>query len=158
RPRKPALADRITKLLQGGTAYLSERSRAKWSRHLNELSAELKLRFYLSQQQPLPLELRELQLTRSFYEASARYRARRYEGRVILFRADRVAEVFQHVGPTLGWDGLLPGLEIVEVPGTHDSLILEPNVSVLTAHLKRALEEAPGPLPPVSRSSHAEPA
>jgi thioesterase domain-containing protein len=60
---------------------------------------------------------------------------------VTLFRARRIAEVYKHVGPKLGWDELTPNLTIVEVPGDHDSLVLEPNVQFLTLHLKKALQE-----------------
>jgi thioesterase domain-containing protein len=50
-----------------------------------------------------------------------------------------MAETYRHVGPTLGWQDLVPNLEIVEVPGGHDSLVLEPNVQILASHLARAL-------------------
>ena len=32
-----------------------------------------------------------------------------------------------------------PGLEVIEVPGDHDSMVLEPNVRVLAARLKELL-------------------
>jgi thioesterase domain-containing protein len=139
--RRPTFADRFERLLQEGPRYLQTQAKHKVQRHLDELSRELKMRFFANQGMPLPLELRDLQLTRAFLEASERYRPEAYPGRVTLFRARRIAEVYKHVGPKLGWDDLTPNLSIVEVPGDHDSLVLEPNVQILTLHLKTALQE-----------------
>jgi thioesterase domain-containing protein/acyl carrier protein len=139
--RRPTFADRFERLLQEGPRYLQTQAKYKVQRHLDELSRELKMRFFANQGLPLPLELRDMQLTRAFLEASERYRPESYAGPVTLFRARRIAEVYKHVGPKLGWDDLTPNLSIVEVPGDHDSLVLEPNVQFLTLHLKKALQE-----------------
>jgi thioesterase domain-containing protein/acyl carrier protein len=40
-----------------------------------------------------------------------------------------------------------PALEVVEVPGDHDSMVLEPNVRVLAARMKQALERIERPEP-----------
>ncbi len=37
-----------------------------------------------------------------------------------------------------------PALQVVEVPGDHDSMVLEPNVRVLAAAMKAALAAAEG--------------
>ena len=141
-PRKLTLRERMNRLLEEGPSYLARQGKYKLTRHVEELSIELKIRLLESNDLPLPLELREIQLTRAFVGAASRYRPKRYEGRVLLFRARMMAEIYQHVGPTLGWRDLVPNLEIVEVPGGHDSLVLEPNVQVLASHLTRAI--APG--------------
>jgi acyl transferase domain-containing protein/thioesterase domain-containing protein/acyl carrier protein len=138
-PRKLTLRERMHRLLEEGPSYLSRQGKYKLTRHIEELSTELKIRFLESNDLPLPLELREIQLTRAFVSAAGRYRPKRYDGRVLLFRARMMAEIYHHVGPTLGWGDLLPNLEIVEVPGGHDSLVLEPNVQVLASHLTRAM-------------------
>jgi thioesterase domain-containing protein len=93
---------------------------------------------------PLPLELRELKLARAFLQAASRYHPRPYQGEVLLFRARLVDEIYRHMGPTLGWAELVPKLKIVEVPGGHDSLVLEPNVQVLSGHLAAAIARATG--------------
>jgi thioesterase domain-containing protein/acyl carrier protein len=138
-PRKATLRERMNRLLEEGPSYISRQGKFKLTRHIEELSTELKIRFLEGNDLPLPLELREIQLTRAFVNAASRYRPKRYEGRVLLFRARMIAEIYQHMGPTLGWQDLVPGLEIVEVPGGHDSLVLEPNVQVLASHLTRAM-------------------
>jgi thioesterase domain-containing protein len=38
-----------------------------------------------------------------------------------------------------GWTSHVRALAIVEVPGNHDSMVLEPNVRVLSASLRRVL-------------------
>jgi phthiocerol/phenolphthiocerol synthesis type-I polyketide synthase D len=42
----------------------------------------------------------------------------------------------------LGWDALIAHLEVVKVPGNHSSLVKEPNVTVVTRHLRKLLESA----------------
>jgi thioesterase domain-containing protein len=37
-----------------------------------------------------------------------------------------------------------PGLEVIEVPGDHDSMVLEPNVRVMAAKLKSVIARAEG--------------
>jgi thioesterase domain-containing protein len=138
-PRKLSLRERMSKLLEEGPGYLSRLGKGRVHRHYEELSIELKIRLLESNNLPLPLELREIQMTRAFLTAATRYQPRRYDGRVLLFRAHMMAETYRHVGPTLGWQDLVPNLEIVEVPGGHDSLVLEPNVQILASHLARAL-------------------
>lgn len=41
-----------------------------------------------------------------------------------------------------GWATWTPALRVFEVPGTHDSMVLEPNVRVLAARMKSAIEAA----------------
>jgi thioesterase domain-containing protein len=41
--------------------------------------------------------------------------------------------------PDNGWSPYAADLTIIEVPGNHDSMVLEPNVRVLSGHLRRAL-------------------
>ena len=40
------------------------------------------------------------------------------------------------------WGLVAPQVEVHEVPGDHDSMVLEPNVRVLAALMGRAIEEA----------------
>ena len=38
-----------------------------------------------------------------------------------------------------GWKDLLPNLEVKQVPGDHDTMVLEPNVQVMIHGLRSAL-------------------
>ena len=40
------------------------------------------------------------------------------------------------------WGDKLPSLQVIEVPGNHDSMVLEPNVRVMAARLRNEIEQA----------------
>ncbi len=89
----------------------------------------------------------------AFRAALPRYRVAPYDGRVVLYRpkleklydlgggrfANRWREI---VLEDNGWGAQLADLEVIEVPGDHDSMVLEPNVRVLATRLRRAIEAA----------------
>lgn len=54
------------------------------------------------------------------------------------------------------WGQFVPGIEVVEVPGDHDSMVLEPNVRVLAARMKRAIETAERDITLAARQEAAE--
>jgi thioesterase domain-containing protein len=70
-----------------------------------------------------------------------RYRTRYYDGTVTLFNA---AERDPAVIPDeqYGWVGLAREIEINEVPGNHDTMLTEPNVSILAERLNQLLRVA----------------
>ncbi len=83
----------------------------------------------------------------AFLAAQAAYELRPWYGPVALFRPplDRYLRVAggrwlsrkrEFVAEDNGWSPYAPGLTVVEVPGDHDSMVLEPNVRVLAARLK----------------------
>ncbi|MFN3723878.1 MAG: type I polyketide synthase [Paracoccaceae bacterium] len=49
-----------------------------------------------------------------------------------------------------------PALSVIEVPGTHDSMVLEPNVRVLSARMRAVIERAEGPSPVTHLAQAAE--
>jgi thioesterase domain-containing protein len=77
-------------------------------------------------------------------KALARYRPRPYPGKVALFRAQDTHPVVydkQH----LGWGDLaLGGVELYEVPGNHETIVLPPNLDVLVDKLTLAIRAATG--------------
>ena len=40
------------------------------------------------------------------------------------------------------WGQFVADLSVLEVPGDHDSMVLEPNVRVLASHIRNAIEDA----------------
>ncbi|NCT13227.1 MAG: hypothetical protein GW767_10865, partial [Rhodobacterales bacterium] len=40
------------------------------------------------------------------------------------------------------WTANAPRVEVIEVPGDHDSMVLEPNVRVLAARMRRVIAAA----------------
>lgn len=94
-------------------------------------------------------------IARAFYRALARYDLQRYPGRVTLFRPrltplhvfgpDRQINVDRRfIYDDNGWGRFVEEVVVTEVPGTHDSMVLEPNVRVLARHLRAALLTADG--------------
>ena len=75
-------------------------------------------------------------------EVFTRYKPRPYSGRVVLFRSSKqmpgiVADA------SLGWGKLLGShLEIREIPGHQQNMLIEPNVVALASELGKHLEQA----------------
>ncbi len=89
----------------------------------------------------------------AFLEAIGAYRTRPWDGPLTLFRPplsgkwqvapDRlVSDQRAYVRSDNGWSEIAPRLEVIEVPGDHDAIVLEPNVRVLAARMKRLLDAA----------------
>ena len=89
----------------------------------------------------------------AFYRAIDRYEPQPWPGALHLFRpplsgkwqvsgGQWVSGERAYVLPDNDWSGHAPQLEVTEVPGDHDSMVLEPNVRVLAARMRRALDAA----------------
>ena len=88
---------------------------------------------------PIPHELRKNWVGRELLRAVEDYHATAYDGRIVLFRASE-EDKFHLSFKQLGWDGLATqGIEVVLVPGDHDTLALEPNARVLAEKLRERL-------------------
>ena len=69
------------------------------------------------------------------------YRSIFFDGKVTLFNAvERDPALVPD--PQYGWVGLAREIEVHEVPGNHDTMLSEPNVSALAARLSECLERA----------------
>ena len=69
------------------------------------------------------------------------YRTKPFNGRVTLFNAqDRDSALIPD--PQYGWVGLAREIEVHEVPGDHDTMLTEPNVSALAQRLTDCLLRA----------------
>jgi thioesterase domain-containing protein/aryl carrier-like protein len=142
RERRLTLEERLQGLREEGASYITRKIRGRAEREKTMLMYRLKLRWYAQKGEALPIELRDIQLTSTFAEVSSKYSPRPYDGPVTLFRAKEISPVYTHMGTSLGWEPVVPGLRIREVPGDHDSLVLNPNVNVLGRLLREALDEA----------------
>jgi thioesterase domain-containing protein len=96
--------------------------------------------------QEFPEPLRRL--LEAQYQALREYVPRAYPGRVTLFRA-RTRPLFRLQAPDLGWGPLAGGgLEVVGLPGNHESMLRPPHVQhlagALLLRLQRAQENARG--------------
>jgi thioesterase domain-containing protein len=141
--RKLGLADHVAGVASEGLGYLPRRARARARRQVSALARDLRLRYYLTRGRQVPYELREDRLMRHFGAISRDYVPRPYHGPVTLFRAREINRVYAHMGPRLGWDeAVLPALEVVEIPGDHESLFREPNIGTLARLLDDLLLRA----------------
>ena len=77
---------------------------------------------------------------RALWNAMRTYVPKPYPGRVILYEA-RIQPFFHLLQLGAAWRKIAPNVEIVPLRGGHGSILRQPNVSVLTAHLRMRLEE-----------------
>ncbi|MDU8926223.1 SDR family NAD(P)-dependent oxidoreductase [Alisedimentitalea sp. MJ-SS2] len=95
-------------------------------------------------------------IEQAFLGAVAQYQVKPWDGPLALFRPPLVGKwqvaperlvssERAYVTSDNDWTPLAPLIEVVEVPGDHDSMVLEPNVRVLAARMKRAIEDAENP-------------
>ncbi len=96
-------------------------------------------------------EFHNVAIERAFRAALPRYAMRRYAGHVHLFRPkldrayvlgpNRVLNSEKRwVHPDNEWGAWVGSIDVVEMPGDHDSMVLEPNVRVMATKLRELLE------------------
>ena len=89
----------------------------------------------------------------AFYDAIGKYQVRFWDGPLTLFRPPLVGkwevapgrwvnEERAYVLADNDWTEHAPNLEVFEVPGDHDSMVLEPNVRSLAARMKKVIDQA----------------
>jgi len=130
----------LSSISNQGVPYLWNWAVGSITRHTLWALQSRRLRYYLDRGEPVPHGLRGWHLATKFAEVLPRHVPRPYAGRVTLFRAAEIGNMYAHLGGALGWESVLPNLDVVKVPGNHDSLVREPNVRVLAELLDRVLE------------------
>jgi acyl transferase domain-containing protein/thioesterase domain-containing protein/acyl carrier protein len=135
-------------LKKEGVSYLGRwaKSRADW-----ELG-RLKARLGLDGEEAGASEFHNQTIHDAFNRALERYALKPYPGRVVLFRP-RLQAVHDFGGGRIanadrqllyhdnGWTPWTAELDVFEVPGDHDSMVLEPNVRVVSRHIRRLLND-----------------
>jgi acyl transferase domain-containing protein/thioesterase domain-containing protein len=139
---------KLAELRQGGPRFLADwaRRRIAWERSRRARAA--------GEPDPTVPSFHNAAIEEAFRHAVGIYRLEPWaDGRVVLYRPplDRrwkvtaenwVSNAREYVFPDNQWTPFAPRLKVVEVPGDHDSMVLEPNVRVLAARLRVALAEA----------------
>jgi amino acid adenylation domain-containing protein len=69
------------------------------------------------------------------------YTPRHYPGRLTLFRA-QAQSLTRLQARDLGWGGLTERVEVIDIPGSHDTLLKEPHVRVLAERLGASLQSS----------------
>jgi acyl transferase domain-containing protein/thioesterase domain-containing protein/NAD(P)-dependent dehydrogenase (short-subunit alcohol dehydrogenase family) len=151
-PGRPILTTRdlismkVQDLQRHGVGYF-----AKWAR--NRIKWELE-RLRGRPQEPSSVDqFHNEAIKDAFYRALGRYEVRPCENPVLVLRprlkvayhvsgGHRIDEYRSFVREDNGWRPYVSRLAIIEVPGDHDSMVLEPDVRVLAGHVRQALDRA----------------
>ena len=150
-PMRPALTAldkvmiKLAEFRENGPGYAVQwaKNRAEWKRQQALVRAR-------GPQQSGADEFHDVEIEAAFRAALPLLQIVPRKGPVVLYRPplDRkwkvagghhVSAEKEYVLPDNGWGRFAPQLEVVEVPGTHNSMVLEPNVRVLVAHLRRVI-------------------
>jgi amino acid adenylation domain-containing protein len=92
----------------------------------------------------IPYELRYKMILADNSIASDAYVPKSFGGRLALFRATEAVFYSQrYLDDGLGWRDLVGALDIYDVPGTHMSMVEEPQVQSLAKQMQQALAQAP---------------
>jgi thioesterase domain-containing protein len=100
-----------------------------------------------------PHQLHNAAIEEAFRGALPQYEVHGWNGPAVLFRPplDRRWKVTggrwvnrdrDYVYEDNDWTRYMPALRVIEVPGDHDSMVLEPNVRVLASHIKACIDTA----------------
>ena len=153
-PQRPLLSfpDRLmiklAEVRKGGFRFIADwaRRRIEWERSKRAIAA--------GEPDTSVPSFHNAEIEAAFRNAIGVYDLEAWEdGRVVLYRPppDRhwkvtggnyVSRAREYFFEDNQWTPFAPRLEVVEVPGDHDSMVLEPNVRVLAARLRAALAEA----------------
>jgi thioesterase domain-containing protein len=132
---------RLERLRREGPAYVRD-ALDRRRRSLRDDRDWRRLEKHLAAGEPVPLALRELYLIRNFLKAASGYEPEPWRGKALLFRADQVDYYYRAGGPTYGWDKtVLGGIEIIPVPGDHNSIMLGANAARIAHRLEQAIDE-----------------
>ena len=152
-PVRPSLSARdkalikLAELRRKGPAYLGEwaRNRIEWER--------ARRRGETGEAAAPGSEFNNTKIEMAFREAVAVYQVKPWDGPITLFRPALdlhwqvsggrwVSAAKEYVYPDNDWTRFAPALEVIEVPGDHDSMVLVPNVSVLAGRLREIVARA----------------
>lgn len=137
------------RLQRRGPRYLLDwvRNRLRWERE------RLAKAFGAPKVAQQPYELHNQAIEAAFRAALPRYKIKSYPGRIVLFRPklDRAHVLgpgrvlnsnLDHIYHDNDWGKLVGSIEVHEVPGGHDSMVLEPNVRVVAGKIRACIQRA----------------
>jgi thioesterase domain-containing protein/acyl carrier protein len=121
-----------------------------WAR--NRIAWEISKRLAKDESQG-EAQFHNTEIEAAFLGAIDQYKMKPWGGRMVLFRPPLVGHWSVSKGRQVnserayvlndnGWTAFVPSVEVHEVPGDHDSMVLEPNVRSLAGLMRRAITEA----------------
>ncbi len=87
----------------------------------------------------LPVVSKDDLVKRANTKAAKSYQPKSYSGQTVLFKASE-RPVGWAIDSALGWGDLISSLNVLPVPGAHDTMFREPNVPVLSEKLRQCLQ------------------
>ena len=135
---------KLAELRRKGPGYLAEWARNRWAWELQKRNPQAAAR--TSAEASFNNEKIEM----AFRGAVEAYQVRPWVGEVTLYRPplDRhwavtggnwVSAEKEYVFPDNDWTRHAPQIEVIEVPGDHDSMVLAPNVIVLASEIRKVI-------------------
>jgi amino acid adenylation domain-containing protein len=147
--KKPPKIDPARRMLEfaqekgldlGPDDFLKLRPEEQLTRFLEKARAANVFPPGLGEEQIHRLQRRSSRTFQAQVEAVQQYVARNYPERITLFRCSETQrQDADDQGPKLGWDRLAADVELYMVPGTHETMIREPQVNVLAEQLRACL-------------------
>ena len=151
-PVRPALSRpdktliKLHEFKRKGPRYFSEWARNRWEWELRKRNAP-------RPEENVATAFNNVKVELAFRDAIEIYQVKPWDGPLTLFRPplDRhwkvsggkwVSSEREYVFADNDWGKWAPKIEVVEVPGDHDSMVLVPNVSVLAEKLRSYLDQA----------------
>ena len=133
--RKLSLGEHVKWMREKGMAsYISERSKDR----LGAMAVGWRRRMHESDE-VTPHELRVYEMFDAFVQAVEKYEPKYFAGKATMFAATDVWDIHSHIGQDRGWGDYVAKLEVVDVPGDHDSFVSEPHVKTLARLLRESM-------------------
>ncbi|NMG10486.1 SDR family NAD(P)-dependent oxidoreductase [Brasilonema sp. UFV-L1] len=135
--------EHINNIIQKGPYYLQQKL-VGWSEwgayHIRD-----KYKRFLEKSEHLSEDDQHINIMGANIQALNEYTFQRYPGRITLFRTDdknRDDAVGVQYDPLFGWGELVDEVDVYHLPGSHLSLLEEPEVVMLAEELRLCLEKA----------------
>lgn len=136
--------EHIDNFIQQGPAYL-QRKLVGWS-EWGTYQLQHKYMSLLGISEPLPEGDNHIDIIGANHQAQSQYVIQEYPGQMTLLRTDdkeREEATGMQYDPEFGWGEFITGgIDVHHIPGSHYTLLEEPNVRVLAEKLKLCLEQA----------------
>ncbi len=118
--------------------FISQKIKTIQRRQKNK-NWQKKYQEHINQEGTIPLHLQDVK--QACYQASKKYNMKPYDGKIHLFRAkDRGFMIIKDYD--LGWSKFaLGGVRVIDVPGTHTSILENPHVEFLAQQIKACIAE-----------------
>lgn len=146
--RQDRMLLKLNQLQREGLGYFSKWARERYHWEMSKIRNR-----FGGPEEMAGHQFHNAEIEAAFYRAIAVYETHPYDGRVALFRPplDRYWKVSkgqwidrgkEYVYEDNDWGRYVDDLEVIEVPGDHDSMVLEPSVRVLAERIKMSIREA----------------